>query len=342
MNIKTAYCYDDVLLVPKPSGISSRSDVDLSVDLGKGIVLDIPVVSANMKNVTETAMVSRLSELGGLAILHRFFENDEALLLVFLNSVVKACVPQERLGASIGVQEKDKHLAAKLVEAGCKIICIDVAHGDSKLAFAMTEYIAKTYPEVLLIAGNVATGAAANRLALHGANVVKVGIGPGSICSTRIETGNGVPQLTALEDVYKASLRSPGDRKFKIIADGGISKAGDIVKALCFSDAVMLGSMLAGTDEAPGNAFIGADGKRYKQYEGSSTHKNKHVEGVRALVPAKGPVDAIIDHLMAGLRSGCSYQGCDNLVDLKKDPQFVAISFAGLKESHPHSVVIKD
>lgn len=348
MKVKTGYCYDDVLLVPKYSSITSRKNVDLSVDLGKGIKLQIPIVSANMKNVTDVTMAAYLSGwLGGLPIIHRFFASQEDNVRAFTkaqsDAYLSSANPNPWIGVSIGVKESDKELASKLINAGCKIICIDVAHGDSEFCGLMTEYIHNTYPHVLLISGNVATGKAASYLAKAGADVIKVGIGPGALCSTRIETGCGVPQLTALNDVYQASLNPfnpEGKRKFKIIADGGLKNAGDLCKALCFSDAVMLGSLLAGTDEAPGD-IMNLDGKSYKDYEGSSTHKNEHIEGVKALVECKGPVKNVIDHLMAGLRSGCSYQGASNLEELKRDPQFVSISSAGLKESHPHSVIIK-
>ena len=165
--------------------------------------------------------------------------------------------------------------------------------------------------------------------------MIKVGVGPGSLCTTRIETGNGVPQLTALIDAWTVAKK----QKCKIVADGGIKNAGDLVKALCFSDAVMLGNLLSGTDEAPGNV-IAVHGAPHKEYVGSSTHKANHVEGVTALVPYKGPVAAVVTKLMEGVRSGCSYQGVRATRDLSKSPHFVRISHAGLSESHPHNVVL--
>jgi IMP dehydrogenase/GMP reductase len=157
-----------------------------------------------------------------------------------------------------------------------------------------------------------------------------------SLCTTRVETGNGVPQLTALEEVYEQSDRG---KKFKIIADGGIRNAGDAIKALVFSHAVMLGNVLAGTDEAPGQT-ITVDGQTYKTYAGSSTHKINHIEGVTGLVPSKGPVKKVLEHLLDGIRSGCSYQGAHNLDELRKDPEFVLISNAGLTESKPHDIIV--
>lgn len=160
-----------------------------------------------------------------------------------------------------------------------------------------------------------------------------------SICSTRIETGNGVPQMTVLEDIRKSLSYFPELKNVKIISDGGISKAGDIVKALCFADAVMIGNLLAGTDQAPGE-IITQNGLKYKKYAGSSTHKTSHVEGVVGLVPYKGDAKQILKKLMEGVRSGMSYQGARNIKELQKDPQFVEISNSGLVESRPHDVLL--
>lgn len=209
--------------------------------------------------------------------------------------------------------------------------------------------------QVFIIAGNVATGAGARRLWEAGANVVKVGVGPGSLCTTRIETGNGVPQLTALMDVAKTQKEllelwrtkdnsqypdSKTNRQFPIISDGGIKSAGDIVKALCFADMVMVGNLFAGCEETPGQ-ILNINGQTFKEYVGSSTHKTNHIEGVAAIVPAKGSYESILTKLLEGLRSGCSYQGAENLAELRDNPEFIRITNAGLKESHPHDVTIK-
>jgi len=350
---RIGYTFDDVLLVPKYSEIKNRKDVNTSVDLGKGITLEMPIVSANMKNVTESTMAKKLSTLGGLPILHRFYDSIQE----YINDYHKASYAFDKIGVSFGINNVEVIDVFMNLKDPPKVICVDVAHGDSKGCAQTTEYIAKKYPEVLLISGNVATKAGARTLYNAGANVIKVGIGPGSLCTTRLETGNGVPQLTALSDVYEYSLapqqqdllrgtegylRNDGpNRKFKIIADGGISKAGDMVKALCFSDAVMLGNLLAGTDEAPGHVIKGLDDKLYKEYVGSSTHKQDHIEGVSALVPYRGPVTNVIVKLMQGLKSGMSYQNCTSLEELREDPEFVSISNAGLIESKPHSVLLK-
>lgn len=332
MNIKPGYCFDDVLLVPKYSEIDSRKTINTSVDLGKNVKLKIPVISANMRSITGPRMATTIAELGGLAILHRFVDNP---IEGIWNMWKEVCNTRKDLhynvGVSVGVNKIDYEIVDSVI-GWTKIFCVDVAHGDHVKCIQMIKYIAKNDPDALLIAGNVATANGCKRLADAGADVIKVGIGPGSLCSTRIETGNGFPQLTALENCFATGN--------KIIADGGIRSSGDVVKALCFSNAVMLGNMIAGTDETPGHDIV-IDGRHYKEYAGSSTHKTNNIEGVSALVKTKGPVKIVIQKLIEGLQSGCSYQGVDNLADLKKDPQFVSISNAGLIESHPHDVMVK-
>lgn len=357
--------FDDVLLVPQFSKVKSRKDIDISVKLSKGLKFSNPVIPANMKTVTGKEMAKRIADESGLAILHRFMTLEEQLDIVnefVLMSRDGTPYYPYHVGVSVGVKEEDFENVKALHQLGAEIFCIDVAHGDSVQCVAMTEHISKTYPDVFLIAGNVATADAAERLWRAGADCVKVGVGPGSLCTTRIETGNGVPQLTALADVanmkrkltekikrFKLALHHNGEptieekdpvisRPLFIIADGGIKNAGDIVKALCFSDMVMAGNLFAGTDETPGE-ILQVEGKRYKNYVGSSTHKTNHVEGVMALVPTKGPVKNVLTHLCEGLKSGLSYQGCNNLVDIKNNPQFVRITNAGLKESHAHDVI---
>lgn len=355
MKIKKGYTFDDVLLVPKHSTIQSRGDVDLSVDLGKGVKLDIPIVSANMKTVTGPVMANTIAELGGLAILHRFSDTRVQDYKDSLFQEPNYETKNNRIAISVGVQENELNIIDELIPHGLKTVCVDVAHGDHINCINMVEKISNRYPELLLIAGNVATRKAAERLSLAGADVIKVGVGNGSVCSTRIETGNGVPQLTALESIYSTGEvtrelieggefvtyhHNGGTNKFKIIADGGTRIAGDLIKGLCFSDCVMLGNLLAGTNEAPGD-LVEVDGRQYKTYVGSSTHKVRHVEGVAGLVPTKGSVAGVIQVLMEGLRSGCSYQGVSNLTDLKKNPEFVEITNAGIIESRPHDILIK-
>lgn len=332
------YTFDDVLLIPKHSSVKSREDVDLSIELPRGIKLRLPLVSANMKTVTGPHMARTLSKLGGLAILHRFDDYDQ-LVSNYSESLLSNVTGA--VGASIGIKKKDLALAHKLNNIGCRIFCVDVAHGDHDSVVEFVEVLREEHPDVLIIAGNVVTEGGATALWDAGADIIKIGVGPGSLCTTRVETGNGHPQLSALYNVCVAgSYATYEDRPFPMfIADGGIKSAGDCVKALALSDLVMVGNLFAGTDEAPGN-IISVDGKQFKQYVGSSTHKQKHIEGVVGLAPYKGSVENVVTKLVEGIKSGCSYQGVSSIADLQLKPEFVVISNAGLHESHPHDIHI--
>lgn len=337
MKIKQGYSYDDLLLVPKYSEVESRSDVDLSVDLGKGIFLEIPIISANMKDVSGWKMCREMALLGGMGLLHRFCSIQEQC-----EEYYKATQGIEELrnkiGISVGVKDEEFDRVDELLgKYHAKICCLDIAYGFSSLSQIMCKYISEKYPDVLLIAGNVATPEGAAFLAENGADVIKLNIGNGSSCSTRIQTGNGVPSMTCISEAYDWKIKN--NKNVKFIADGGIKNFGDVCKALCFTDCVMIGSMIAGTDETPNNPIV-IDGKYYKQYNGSSTLKTKNVEGVKGFMPYIGPVKDIINNLCDALRSGCSYQGVFNLDDLKKNPEFVSISSAGIQESYPHSLTI--
>lgn len=334
MYIKDGLTFDDVLLIPKYSEINSRADVDISVDLGKGIKLRGPFINANMKSIASPKLVSNMFEFG-MGILHRFdtIENQTRNYFEAI-TIAGELRLQSTVGISVGISsEKDNDIIIN--QTGTRIVCIDVAHGDHIRVLKETNRIAEKYPNVLLIVGNVATGIAACRLRDSGANVIKANVGSGSLCSTRIETGNGVPTMTAIQDIF-ISLGGNYSARPKIITDGGIRYAGDCVKSLCFSDAVMLGSVLSATDETPGEV-VTLDGKNYKQYAGSSTHKTNRIEGVSGLVEAKGPMRVVLQKFKEGLESGLSYQGCKNLDELRQDPMFVRISNSGLKESHPHA-----
>lgn len=342
--IREGLTFDDVLLVPQHSTVNSRSKVDITVKWG-GLHFEHPIIPANMKTVTGKEMALEIIKSGGLAILHRFMEPREQI------QIVKDLFDDhgnEHLAMSIGVKFNDREMVERFWREGIRIICVDVAHGDSVQAIEMTQWIKKVHPDIFVIAGNVATGPAAERLWRAGADAVKVGVGPGSLCTTRIETGNGVPQLTALMDVSLVrkrltELNTPDERIHHptyIIADGGIKSAGDVVKALCFADMVMVGNVFAGCEETPGKTMV-IDKIAYKEYVGSSTHKTNHIEGVAALVPAKGTYKSVLDKLLEGLRSGCSYQGSHSLTELRDNPEFIRITNAGLKESHPHDVILK-
>jgi len=338
LNIREGYAYDDLLLIPKYSEIKSRNDVDLSVNLGKGVELGIPICSANMKQIASKELVLKIVESGGLSLLHRFDKNP----LVSQINLFKDCIEKHKsyenhIGVSIGVKKQDFDYVGIYVENGIKIICLDIAHAHSSQALEIVSKIKNKYPKVLLIAGNVATKDGFYALAEAGADVIKVGVGSGSICSTRIETGNGVPQLTAISDCY--DTMNAYYPNVKIIADGGIKKSGDITKALVFSHTVMLGNMLAGTDEAVGDV-ININGTKHKMYAGSSTLKSEYVEGYSGAVTATGPVQNVIEKILQGVRSGCSYQGAYNLEQLRKDPQFSLLTSNGLIESKAHDIFL--
>lgn len=344
--IREGLTFDDVLLVPQHSTVKSRSTVDISVKWG-AIEFEHPIIPANMKTITGNELAIDAIQNGGLAILHRFMPIQEQLDIA---EDIMDMGGMNRFAVSVGIKQEDRANVAKFNEVGVKIFCIDVAHGDSDQCVEMTQWIKSKYPnDSFVIAGNVATGEGARRLWKAGANVVKVGVGPGSLCTTRIETGNGVPQLTALMDVAKVqqeleALAMTRDyytkHQYPFISDGGIKNAGDIVKALCFADMVMVGNVFAGCEETPGKVLT-LDGVPHKEYVGSSTHKTSHIEGVAALVPCKGKYSDILRRLLEGLRSGCSYQGSMNLSELKDNPEFVRITSAGLRESHPHDVIIR-
>lgn len=332
-----AYTFDDVLLVPQQSNIKSRNDVDLSTKLGS-LSLRLPILSANMDTVTEGNMAVAMGKLGGGGVLHRFAEFDPSVI-EWVDQCVAAKAP---VIISVGVTEINEEIDRidwLLEKQKLDAVCLDVAHGDSDAVFNAIRKIRESFhPTLDIIAGNVATASAASRLVDAGASIIKVGIGPGSVCSTRIVTGHGVPQLTAIMRVAQAV-------DVQVIADGGIRYPGDIVKALAAgADAVMLGSLLAGTDEAAGERII-EDGVAYKTYRGMASYavqkekrqgRTPRVEGVSAKVPYRGPVSVTIANLEAGIRSGLSYSGALTLSELRSRAEFVVVTANSVKESHPH------
>lgn len=339
MKFEETLTFNDVLIKPSYSEIRSRSEIDLSVNLSKGLNFSIPIFPANMKTVVSLKVAEEFYKLGGMCLLHRFCSIDEQMsILKTLHDKYEDIF--DYVGVSVGVKEEDYENVKAFYALGVKIICIDVAHGDSKNCVSMTNFISSYFTDVFLIAGNVATGGGAFRLWLAGADAVKINVGAGSICTTRVQAGVGVPQLSALIDVYETRNKSPILKDKFIIADGGCSKVGDLVKSLCFSDMVMSGNMFAGVVESPGEE-IEIDGHKYKQYDGSSTHKSDYIEGVKAMVPVKGKIKDIVKSMLEGISSGCSYVGARNLYELKTNAEFVKITNAGIIESHAHDVVIR-
>lgn len=361
---KKGLTFDDVLLIPAESHVLPN-EVDLSTKLADNIKLNIPLISAGMDTVTEGAMAIAMALQGGLGVVHKNMSiQAQASEVANVKSVVvpsnatKAAVDdQNRLlcAAAVGVTSDTFERAEALLEAGADAIVIDTAHGHSAGVLRKIKEIREHFPKQTLIAGNVATGDATRALFDAGVDVVKVGIGPGSICTTRIVAGVGVPQITA---IYDSSTAAREYHK-PIIADGGIKYSGDVVKALAAGgNAVMLGSMLSGTTEAPGDIFED-NGKKFKRYRGMGSvgamaqahgssdryfqggvnEANKLVpEGVEARVEYKGDVSDVVFQIDGGLRSGMGYCGAANIPELIEKAQFVQITNAGLRESHPHDV----
>ncbi len=472
MKIEEGYTFDDVLLIPQRSSIRSRKDIDISTNLVAGIKLQIPVISANMDTITESAMAIALAREGGLGIIHRFldiekqaeeirkvkraqsyviddpitlscdhtikdakvmfdlhsisgviiidrerkvcgivtrrdiiFEKDEnkplkevmtkeviteryGLLLekaeeyfkkyrfeklplvdskgrlrglITLRDILKIeQFPRASkdksgrllVGAAVGIKDEDIDRSLELVRSGVDILVVDIAHGHSTHTISMVRKIRRRFSEIPIVAGNVATPEGVADLARAGADVIKVGVGPGTTCITRIVTGSGYPQLSAILNCTLEARR----QKVGIIADGGIRNSGDLTKALAAgADSAMLGGFFSGAEETPGIEVM-KNGNKYKMVRGMASlaanigQKRKALnvsqdfvdeitpEGVEALVPYKGHVSEILRGLIGGLRSGLSYSGAKNIKELSKKAKFVRISLAALVESRPHDL----
>jgi len=473
LEFKEGLTFDDVLLVPKFSDITSRSQTNLSTKLSRNISINIPFVSANMDTVTESAMAVAMARAGGIGIIHRFltikeqanevlkvkrsgsvmienpyvihldktvqdainyaeekeisgllvidsnsklvgivtdrdllFETDtthlikdvmtrdvvtakigvslddakkilhehriEKLPIVDESGFIKGLITSKDItnieyypsaskdkkgrplvGAAVGVKGDFMERTESLLEAGVDVLVVDIAHGHSENAINTIRNIKKAFPKCELIAGNVATAQGAEDLIKAGVDAVKVGVGSGSICITRVITGSGVPQLTAVIDCAKIGK----DYSIPIISDGGTRTSGDATKALAAgASSVMVGSMLGGTDESPGTVLT-KNGKRFKIYRGMASlgaslgRKSKETgfisfddlndyvaEGVEAMVPYKGTVIDILKQLTGGVRSGLSYCGAHTIAQMQANAEFIKISRAGFAESQPHDV----
>jgi len=342
MKLEEALTWDDVLMVPQYSEIKSRKEVDISSVFGK-ILLSVPVISSPMDTITEDEMVVEMSKAGGLGIIHRYNTVKEQCDIVRDAKMNGALY----IGAAVGVTGDFEERTRELIEAGVDLICIDVAHGDHILTKAAIEKIKPLLQErsVHLMAGNIATGNALLNLADWGVDSVRIGIGGGSICSTRIQTGHGIPNLTALVDCVETWNRVRPDKKRPmLVIDGGIKNAGDMVKAFALgADAIMCGSILAGTDETPGEV-LDVNGKKVKQYRGMASREAQNSwrgtssapEGISAVIPHKGSVTEIMEDLAGNIRSGFSYSGAKNLCDLRENAQFIRQTGAGMVESSTH------
>ena len=473
MEFKEGLTFDDVLLVPKYSDITSRTQTDLNTKLSRNISINIPFVSANMDTVTESSMAVAMARAGGIGIIHRFLTIDEqasevlkvkrsgsvmienpysissekliqdaidyaqdkeisGLLVVDSNDHLIGIVTERDLlfadpsdsissvmtkdvvtsklgvtldeakdilhkhrieklplvddsgcikglitskditnntdypnaskdkkgrplvGAAVGVKGDFLERSESLLDAGADVLVVDIAHGHSENALSTVRNIKKAFPDCELIAGNIATSQGVEDLIKAGVDAVKVGVGSGSICITRVITGSGVPQLTAVMDCAKIGK----DYGIPIISDGGTRTSGDATKALAAgASSVMVGSMLGGTDESPGTVLT-KNGKRFKVYRGMASlaasigRKSKETgsisfdddlndyvaEGVEAMVPYKGTVTDILKQLTGGVRSGLSYCGAHTIPQMQNNAEFIKMSRAGFAESQPHDV----
>jgi IMP dehydrogenase len=345
--IKEALTFDDVLLVPRYSNILP-SQTSLDTNLANNLKLKTPFLSSAMDTVTEARMAVAMAKSGSIGIIHR------NLSIKTQCKEVQYVKKQNLLvGAAIGTSNDDLIRAKQLIDKGVDLIVIDTAHGHSEKVLKMLSKVKKINFKIPVSVGNIATGEAAKKLYNSGADILKVGIGPGSICTTRMVAGIGVPQITAIMDVKK-SLKN---KKIKIISDGGIKFSGDIAKALAAgADAIMMGSIFAGTDESPGKIFKYKN-KFYKNYRGMGSigamssgssnryfqknHKDKSkfiAEGVEGRVQYKGPINKIIYQLQGGLRSSMGYIGAKKISEIPRKAKFIKITKAGFYESMVHSV----
>ena len=361
--IKQGYTFDDVLLVPAFSEVMPKQ-VDISTKLTEKITLQIPLLSAAMDTVTEYAMALNLALLGGLGIIHKNMTIEQQAAEVarvkayevdFESYPLASVDDKKRLlvGAAIGVSEDLLKRVEALVEAGVDLVALDSAHGHSLGVINSVKQVREAFPDLDIMAGNIISASGATDLIYAGANCVKVGVGPGSICTTRIISGVGVPQLTAINDVVQIA----NQYKVGVVADGGIKQSGDIVKALgAGADCIMLGGLFAGCEETPGEvmevygqkvkSYVGMGsliamqrGSSDRYFQGGVQELNKLVpEGIEATVKYKGPVKDVVYQLTGGLRSGLGYCGCKNISELQQNARFVIITNNGLHESHPHDV----
>lgn len=333
-----AYTFDDVLLVPAYNHYASRRDVETAVTDRTGkLTLDLPLISANMDTVTEAPMANFMAKNGAMGSLHRFMDIQRNV------DEFKKC-PQKTF-VSCGISDSEMERVQALMDAGATYFMIDVAHAHARYVGSQIKRMRELIKDRCLAAGNVATYAGADYLASCGADVIKVGIGGGSACTTRIKTGFGVPTLFSVKDCARV------DRS--IVADGGLRSPGDIVKALAFgADFVMLGGMLSGTRVTPGEVKTDGEGVRFKRYRGMASREAsedqfgampewKTAEGVSFTVPYREDEDAILADIRGGLRSGLTYAGAVNVRELQRKLSYLVVSQATQKESIAHGALRK-
>lgn len=364
--------FDDVLLLPSYSDFT-RAEIDLSANFTRKIKLSIPLVSSPMDTVTESKLAIALAKLGGIGIIHRNLTIEDQAKEVEIVKNKKLLV-----GAAIAGKNFEERAKA-LVNSKIDVIIIDSAHGFTKTIIKAVKLLKKTYPKLEVVAGNVATYDGARGLIKAGVDGLRVGMGPGAICTTRIISGMGVPQITAIMETVRAARSANSKQTVPVIADGGIKYSGDIVKALAAgASTVMMGSFFASALEAPGKIIKLSEKQVPRRFRSVfKTEKNKYVfkeyrgmgsigamekgtkikseeefhgkdyndrilvaEGVEGLVPIKGTINEIVGQVLGGLRSGMCYVGAINIESLWKKARFIRITQASLIESHPHDILI--
>lgn len=334
--MKQALSFDDVLLLPQYSDIESRSEVSLESSLGPGLDFSLPIISAPMDTITEWEMLREMSKCGGSGILHRYMSAHKQAQQLTEAAANSGSGP---MGVALGANEPVAVRAESLLGSGASYVCIDVAHAHHIMVKrAIQRLRGKFGSDIHIMVGNVATLEAFNALSDWGADSIKVGIGGGSICSTRLKTGHGMPTFESILQCAQS------DRPAKLIADGGIRKSGDIVKALAAgADFVMLGSLLAGTNETPGEVIC-ANGAYKKVYRGMASREAQQDwrgsvssdEGVSHMVYLEGPVREVLNDLATGVRSGLSYSGARSIPELQAKAKFVMQTSAGVIEGTTH------
>nr|6KCF_A Chain A, Inosine-5'-monophosphate dehydrogenase [Candidatus Liberibacter asiaticus str. psy62]6KCF_B Chain B, Inosine-5'-monophosphate dehydrogenase [Candidatus Liberibacter asiaticus str. psy62]6KCF_C Chain C, Inosine-5'-monophosphate dehydrogenase [Candidatus Liberibacter asiaticus str. psy62]6KCF_D Chain D, Inosine-5'-monophosphate dehydrogenase [Candidatus Liberibacter asiaticus str. psy62] len=367
-----ALTFDDVLLRPEFSNVLPR-DIDISTRIAKDFTLNLPIMSAAMDQVTDSRLAIAMAQAGGLGVIHRNFSPSEQVAQVHqvkkfesggvkdiersqLNpNATKDSKGRLRVAAAVSVAKDIADRVGPLFDVNVDLVVVDTAHGHSQKVLDAVVQIKKNFPSLLVMAGNIATAEGALALIDAGADIIKVGIGPGSICTTRVVTGVGCPQLSAIMSVVEVAERAG----VAIVADGGIRFSGDIAKAIAAGSAcVMIGSLLAGTDESPGDIFL-YQGRSFKSYRGmgsvaamergsSARYSQDGVtdvlklvpEGIEGRVPYKGPIASVLHQMSGGLKSSMGYVGASNIEEFQKKANFIRVSVAGLRESHVHDVKI--
>lgn len=342
-----ALCFDDILLVPQRSSVSSRHSVNTSMIIGsknRSVKLDLPVIAAPMDTVCGRDMCFAMAQAGGLGILHRYMSYDKQVWQA-------KTLAEKNIGFGVAIASNNGFLdqAQRLYDVGVRLLLVDTANGHGSYAIDAVAALRERFDDVHIMAGNVATADGFARLAAVGADSVRVGIGGGSACTTRVVSGHGVPTLASIIDcdTWLEYLSPNGIDTCSIIADGGIRNTGDMVKAFAAgAHAVMVGSMLAGTDEAPGEILTDASGRSVKSFRGMASREAQQdatggysvAEGISTTIPYKGSVGHILNDIRGGLGSGCSYSGVHNVFELSSFAKYVRVTQASLNESKPHAL----